>query len=68
MTPDSRDLSATAASRQIPLQRGERIGLNFQYSYVPEDFEWLLRQQGGLDILKQYRSPDSRFITALCKK
>jgi len=63
-----RDLFATAASRQIALQRGERIGLNFQYSYAPGTFEWLVREQGGLEILKLYPSPDSRFVTALCKK
>jgi uncharacterized SAM-dependent methyltransferase len=63
-----RDITATVAGQQIPLQRGERIGLNFQYTYTPEAFDWLLREQGGLDILKQYRSPDERFVTAVCKR
>ena len=62
------DLSATVAGQEIPLERGERIGLNFQYNYTPDAFEWLLHQQGGLEILKLYRSPDGRFLTAYCKK
>ncbi len=62
------DLTATVAGQQIPLQRGERIGLNFQYIYTAEAFAWLLREQGGLDIVKLYPSPDGRFVTAHCKK
>ena len=63
-----RDLSAIVAGRQIELERGERIGLNFQYTYTPESFRWLLRKQGGLEIAKEYRSPDGRFLTAVCRK
>ena len=63
-----RDLTATAGGQQIPLQRGERIGLNFQYLYTPEAFEWLLCEQGGLDIVKHYQSPDGRFVTAMCRR
>jgi uncharacterized SAM-dependent methyltransferase len=63
-----RDLSATVAGEEIPMERGERIGMNFAYVYTPEAFRWLLREQGGLEILKEYRSPDSRFLTAVCWK
>ncbi len=63
-----RDLSATVAGREIPLERGERIGMNFQYIYTSEAFRWLITQQGGFEILKEYCSPDQRFITALCKR
>jgi len=63
-----RDLSATVAGQEIPLERGERIGMNFQYAYEPDAFRWLLCEQGGLETLKEYRSPDGRFLTALCKK
>jgi uncharacterized SAM-dependent methyltransferase len=63
-----RDLSATVAGEEIPMERGERIGMNFAYAYTPEAFRWLLHEQGGLEILKEYRSPDSRFLTAVCKK
>ncbi|MBZ5585073.1 MAG: L-histidine N(alpha)-methyltransferase [Acidobacteriia bacterium] len=63
-----RDLSAIAAGEEIALERGERIGLNFQYTYTPEAFQWLLCEHGGLEIITQYRSPDERFITAVCKR
>ena len=63
-----RDLSATVAGREIQIERGERIGLNFQYLYEPDAFRWLLSEQGGLEILKEYRSPDERFLTAICRK
>jgi len=63
-----RDLSATVAGREITLERGERIGLNFQYVYTPEAFRWLLAEQGGLTIAREFRSPDGRFLTAMCQK
>jgi uncharacterized SAM-dependent methyltransferase len=63
-----RDLSASAGGEQVPLERGERIGLNFQYVYSAASFGWLLREQGGLTIEKEYISPDGRFLTALCRK
>jgi uncharacterized SAM-dependent methyltransferase len=64
----ARDLSATVAGEEISLERGERIGLNFQYAYTPEAFRWLLETQGGLEIVTEYQSPDARFLTAVCKK
>jgi uncharacterized SAM-dependent methyltransferase len=63
-----RDLTATVMGKEMSLERGERIGLNFQYSYTPEAFRWLLRDQGGLEIQKEYESPDGRFLTAVCSK
>jgi uncharacterized SAM-dependent methyltransferase len=63
-----RDVTATVAGQQIPLQRGERIGLNFQYIYTAEAFDWLLTEHGGMEILKRYPSPDGRFVTAFCQK
>lgn len=64
----ARDLSATVSGEEIPLERGERIGMNFQYVYTPEAFRWLLSEHGGLDIEREYLSPDGRFLTAVCKK
>ena len=64
----ARDLSATVGGEEVSLERGERIGLNFQYTYTPDSFRWLLRDQGGLEILEEYTSPDGRFLTAICKK
>ena len=64
----ARDLTAIVAGEGISLERGERIGLNFQYTYTPEAFRWLLCEHGGLEIVAEYRSPDQRFITAVCQK
>jgi len=63
-----RDVSATVVSQEIGLERGERIGLNFQYTYTPEAFRWLLREQGGLTIQEEYASADGRFLTAICRR
>jgi len=62
------DLSATVGGVEVSLERGERIGLNFQYTYTPESFRWLLRDHGGLEVLEEYTSPDRRFLTAVCRK
>jgi hypothetical protein len=64
----ARDLSATVAGEEIQLQRGEHVGMNFQYAYTPEAFRWLLHEQGGLEIEREYFSPDARFFTAVCGK
>ncbi|HXS98109.1 MAG TPA: L-histidine N(alpha)-methyltransferase [Candidatus Limnocylindrales bacterium] len=64
----ARDVSATVAGQEIELQRGEHIGLNFQYTYTPAAFRWLLEDHGGLRILKEYPSSDGRFLTALCSR
>lgn len=63
-----RDLTVTVDGQQISLQRGERIGLNFQYLYTREAFEWLLHEQGGLQISSRYDSSDGRFLTAVCRR
>jgi hypothetical protein len=56
------------AGQEIPLERGELIGMNFQYVYAPEAFRWLVTEHGGLEILTEFRSPDGRFLTAVCRK
>ncbi len=63
-----RDLSAIVGGQEISLERNERIGLNFNYTYTPSAFRWLVSEHGGLEILKEYRSPDGRFVTVICKK
>lgn len=50
----ARDLSATVAGDEIDLERGERIGMNFQYVYTAEAFRWLLHEHGGLEIEREY--------------
>jgi uncharacterized SAM-dependent methyltransferase len=64
----ARDLSATVAGEEFPLERGERIGMNFQYTYTPEAFRWLLTEHGGMKIEREYSSPDARFLTAICRR
>jgi uncharacterized SAM-dependent methyltransferase len=63
-----RDLVTNIAGQRISVQRGERIGLNFQYLYTPEAFEWLLREHGGMEISMMFGTPGQRFMTALCRK
>jgi len=63
-----RDLSAIVAGQEISLERNERIGLNFNYTYTPDAFRWLISEHGGLEILREFPSPDGRFLTVLCKK
>jgi uncharacterized SAM-dependent methyltransferase len=63
-----RDISLTVVGRPLPMERGERMGLNFQYSYTAEAFRWLVREQGGLQILREHESSDGRFLTAICSK
>jgi uncharacterized SAM-dependent methyltransferase len=63
-----RDISVTVLGKEMPMERGERIGLNFQYSYTADGFRWLLRDQGGLQILREHESSDGRFLTAVCTK
>ena len=57
----ARDLSATVAGEEIPLERGERIGMNFQYTYTPDAFRWLLHDHGGLEIEKEFVSSGRSF-------
>ena len=56
------------SGEEIQLQRGEHVGMNFQYAYTPEAFRWLLHDHGGLEIVQEYFSPDARFFTAVCRK
>lgn len=64
----ARDLSATVAGEETALERGERIGMNFQYLYTADAFRWLLREHGGLEIEREYISADGRFLTAICRR
>jgi uncharacterized SAM-dependent methyltransferase len=64
----ARDISVGTAGEAISIQRGERIGLNFQYAYTPDAFRWLVKEHGGLEIEEELPSPDGRFLTAICRK
>ncbi len=64
----ARDLSLSVGGVDIALERGERIGMNFTYTYAAESFRWLIGEHGGLEILDEHESPDGRFLTAICQK
>src|SRR3954451_18303426 len=53
----ARDLRLTVVDREITLQRGERVGLSFSYTYSLEAFRWVLSEHGGLKILEEFPSP-----------
>jgi uncharacterized SAM-dependent methyltransferase len=50
------------------LPRGERVFLNFRYSYTPEAFRWLLAKHAGLKILEEIVSADGHAILAVCSR
>ncbi|MBZ5590713.1 MAG: L-histidine N(alpha)-methyltransferase [Acidobacteriia bacterium] len=50
------------------LPRGERVFLNFRYTYTPEAFRWLLAKHAGLKILEEIVSSDGYCILAVCSR
>jgi hypothetical protein len=64
----SSDLHIWLPDRDILMERGERINLNFSYTCTPEAFRWLLGTAGKLRILEEAISADGRAITALCAR
>jgi hypothetical protein len=50
------------------LPRGERVFLNFRYTYTPESFRWPLAKHAGLKIVEEVLSADSRSIAAVCSR
>lgn len=63
-----RDVEVSLPDREIMLPRGERVSLNFNYTYTPDAFRWVLTECGGLHILDEVPSPDGRFVTAVCSR
>jgi uncharacterized SAM-dependent methyltransferase len=62
-----RDLTLAVAGEPT-LPRGERIFLNFRYSYTQESFRWLLKKHAGLKILEEVLSADGNSIVAICSR
>ena len=64
----NRDLKVTVLGKDIMLERGERIFMNFRYLFTSEAFRWLLEKHGKLKILETHQSSDQRFMLAICAK
>jgi Histidine-specific methyltransferase, SAM-dependent len=52
----------------VPIERGERIGLNFQYLFTPQTFRWMIEKHAKLKILEEIPSPKGEFLTVICAK
>ncbi|HWB97528.1 MAG TPA: L-histidine N(alpha)-methyltransferase [Bryobacteraceae bacterium] len=61
-----RDLPAVASG--VAIARGERIAMNFQYTYTADAFRWLLAEHARLKILQESASADGRFRVAVCAR
>ncbi|MGH9661772.1 MAG: L-histidine N(alpha)-methyltransferase [Bryobacteraceae bacterium] len=64
----ARDLKVRCPDREVLIQRGERVNLNFSYTYTSDAVRWLVEEHAGLRILEEIPSPDGRFVTAVCAK
>jgi hypothetical protein len=64
----SRDLTMMTPGREIHVERGERIFLNFRYRFTREAFRWLATEHAGLKVAVEIPSADGRFVTAVCIK
>ena len=64
----SRDLTMIAGGKQIHVERGERIFLNFRYRFTRAAFRWLIADHSGLKVLAEIPSADGRFVTMVCSK
>ncbi len=64
----SRDLTMVASGREIHVERGERIFLNFRYRFTREALRWLLGRHAGLKVKGEIPSADGKFVTAICVK
>ncbi len=63
-----RDLTVQVNGREVHVERGERIFLNFRYRFTREAFRWLLTSHAGLKVRGEIPSADGRFVTAICTK
>ena len=63
-----RDLTIFVSGREVHIERGERIFLNFRYSFTPEAFRWLITTHARLKLMAEIPSADGKFITVICGK
>lgn len=64
----SRDLTMMVTGKEIHVERGERIFLNFRYRFSREALRWLLTKNGGLKIKGEIPSADGQYVTVICVK
>lgn len=64
--PD-RDLRIPMSGREVLVERGEHIVLNFRYTFSQQALRAVL-QQGGLKILDEIPSQDGRYLLAVCAR
>jgi hypothetical protein len=65
--PD-RDLRIATPDREVLVQRGEHINLNFSYRFTTEALHTLLVERGGLRVLDEILSPDGRYLLLVCSR
>ena len=65
--PD-RDLRIATPDREVLVQRGEHINLNFSYRFTTEALHTLLVERGGLRILDEILSQDGRYLLLVCSR
>ncbi len=64
----ARDLTMVASGREIKVERGERIFLNFRYRFTREALRWIVAEHAGLKIVGEVPAADGRFVTMICSK
>jgi hypothetical protein len=64
----ARDLTMVASGREIHVERGERIFLNFRYRFTREALRWVVGEHAGLKIMGEIPSADGRFVTIICSR
>ena len=64
----ARDLTMVASGREIHVERGERIFLNFRYRFSREALRWVVSEHAGLKIVGEIPAADGRFVTLICSK
>ena len=65
--PD-RDLRIATPDREVLVERGEHINLNFSYRFTAEALRALLAERGGLRVLDEIFSPDGRYLLVVCSR
>jgi hypothetical protein len=64
----ARDLTLNACGREIHIERGERIFLNFRYRFTEEAIRWILTGHAGLRIVAEMPAADGKSVTFVCIK